>query len=145
MPDDFARLFDVVCWTLLVAGFALVVASWSGRAPQKLGWVGLWLGISAAAAAWVEPLNAKITVLAIGAVVIALQLKPRRRKSTGVFAARSRRAFKPWDQEGELLRLCHGDKQMADRLIEHERNRDPKLSRAGAALAAATRLKHDKR
>jgi hypothetical protein len=34
---------------------------------------------------------------------------------------------------------------MADRLIARELERTPNLSRAGAALAAATRLRHDQR
>jgi len=54
------------------------------------------------------------------------------------------RSFRPWDQEAELLRLCHGDRKLAERLIAHELERAPSLSRAGAALAAATRLRHDK-
>ena len=49
------------------------------------------------------------------------------------------------DVEGDLHRLCHGDHRQADRLIQHELERKPDLSRTGAALMALSRLREDKR
>ena len=49
------------------------------------------------------------------------------------------------DVEGDLRRLCHGDRRLADRLIQHELERKPDLSRTGAALMALSRLREDKR
>ena len=86
--------------------------------------------------------------LALGVVLIVLLVKRRKR------GARSTRSllsvfrlgrFRPWDHDAELVKLCHGDKAMAERLIRHELERAPNMSRPGAALAAATRLRHDKR
>lgn len=93
---------------------------------------------------------AELVVIA-GIVVLAIVLlraigKRRRTETTkpSFWKSRRRRKYRPWDQEAELLRLCHGDRALAERLLAHELERSPKLSRAGAALAAATRLKHDK-
>ena len=49
------------------------------------------------------------------------------------------------DVEGDLHRVCHGDRKLADRLIQHELDRKPDLSRTGAALMALSRLREDKR
>ena len=85
--------------------------------------------------------------IVLGAVLIVLFLR-RRNRRTGISRPfpnvfRSGR-FRPWDHEAELVKLCHGDKAMAERLIRHEQERSPNMSRPGAALAAATRLRHDK-
>lgn len=47
--------------------------------------------------------------------------------------------------ESDLLRLCRGDRALADRLIQHELDRKPDLSRTGAALMALSRLRDDNR
>ncbi len=78
-------------------------------------------------------------VLLVG-VVIAVILVRR--------AGRGKRAKKPGlgvDVERDLLRACRGDRAMADRLIQHELDRRPNLSRTGAALMALSRLRDDKR
>jgi hypothetical protein len=49
------------------------------------------------------------------------------------------------DVEGDLLRLCRGDRALANRLIQHELDRKPGLSRTGAALMALSRLRDDNR
>lgn len=49
------------------------------------------------------------------------------------------------DVESDLLRLCRGDRALADRLIQHELDRKPDLSRTGAALMALSRLRDDNR
>ena len=51
----------------------------------------------------------------------------------------------PWNYEAELLRMCHGDERARERLIAAEQKHKPELSRAGAALAAVTRLRHERR
>jgi uncharacterized protein HemY len=81
--------------------------------------------------------------LLIGAARRMIRKRGAGGRKTRFWTAR-RRSFRPWDQEAELLRLCHGDRKLAERLIAHELERTDSLSRAGAALAAATRLRHDK-
>jgi hypothetical protein len=49
------------------------------------------------------------------------------------------------DVDGDLLRACRGDRRMADRLVKHELDRQPALSRTAAALLALSRLRDDKR
>ncbi len=49
------------------------------------------------------------------------------------------------DVEGDLLRACHGDRKLVDRLIQYELDQKPDLSRTGAALMALSRLREDKR
>lgn len=45
--------------------------------------------------------------------------------------------------EDELIRLCHGDKEKADRLIGLERKRAPSISRAEAARRASDSIRRD--
>jgi hypothetical protein len=47
--------------------------------------------------------------------------------------------------ERNLVRACHGDKPMVERLIQYEIDRKPKLSRTAAALTALSRLRDDSR
>ncbi len=49
------------------------------------------------------------------------------------------------DVERDLLRACHGDTATAERLIRHELDSKPDLSRSGAALMALSRLRNDQR
>jgi len=49
------------------------------------------------------------------------------------------------DVEADLLRACRGDKSMAERLIQHEIDRKPELSRTAATLLALSRLRDDAR
>lgn len=49
------------------------------------------------------------------------------------------------DVEGDLLAACHGDRAMAERLLQSELKRKPELSRTGAALMALSRLRDDQR
>jgi hypothetical protein len=142
LPDAVASLLIVTTWLLFCGGVLLVIASWIGRADTRLGWVGAWMTITGGAMSLTGQPMLRALILAAGIVVIALLWLPRRRKRT-LWTPR-RKAFKPWDQEAELLRLCLGDTAIVERLIEFERERNPKLSRAGAALAAATRLRHEK-
>ena len=86
-------------------------------------------------------------LIVLGAVLVLWLLRRRPRavgKSRTLLRALRAGRFRPWDHEAELVRLCHGDKALAERLISHELERSPGMSRPGAALAAATRLRHDK-
>jgi len=76
------------------------------------------------------------------AVVVIVWLFARRPR----FRPRGRGKTHPRvDVEGDLLHACRGDRAMAERLIRHELDRKPELSRTGAALMALSRLRADKR
>jgi hypothetical protein len=55
-----------------------------------------------------------------------------------------RKSRSPGDYETELVRLCNGNRQLAEKLIAEERQKTEGLSRQGAALALVTRLRHEK-
>jgi hypothetical protein len=59
--------------------------------------------------------------------------RPRRRAPSG-----------PGDYEAELVRMCHGSRRKAEQLIREELARAPDLTRAGAALALVTRIRHQR-
>lgn len=93
----------------------------------------------------------ELVLIAGGVVLVIVGLRALRRRTRApasgkrpFWKPRLGRDYRPWDQEAELVRLCHGDRELAERLIAHELERAPSLSRAGAALAAATRLRHDR-
>jgi hypothetical protein len=46
--------------------------------------------------------------------------------------------------EARLLHRCHGDVELMERLIAHERARRPEVSRAAAARGAIERWKRDR-
>ena len=46
--------------------------------------------------------------------------------------------------DDDLLRPCCGDQAMADRLVQHELDRKPQLSRKRATFLALARLRNDK-
>lgn len=48
-----------------------------------------------------------------------------------------------FSDEDELIRLCHGDQEKADRLIGLERKRSPNISRSDAARRAAQSIRRD--
>jgi len=58
---------------------------------------------------------------------------------------KSRNVYRPGDYEAELVRLCQGNRQMAERLVVEQCERSPGMSRQGAALAVVTRLRHERR
>jgi len=45
----------------------------------------------------------------------------------------------------ELVRLCKGNRQLAEKLIAEERQKSEGMSRQGAALALVTRLRHERK
>ena len=55
---------------------------------------------------------------------------------------KTRRPRSPGDYEAELVRLCKGNRRMAEQLIAEECASSPGKSRQGAALALVTRLRH---
>lgn len=142
IPASAAELLSALSWLLFFGGVALVLVSWAGRVPQRFGWAGASITVTGAAMSWSQP-PVQAVVLAAGAIVVLVQLVPRRRRARP-WAAQRRRFDEPWDQEAALLRLCGGDRAAVERLIRFEIERNPKLSRAGAALAAATRLRHER-
>ncbi len=50
----------------------------------------------------------------------------------------------PGDYEAELIRLCRGNRAKAEKHIQEIMARSPELSRVGAAMAAVTRIRHEK-
>lgn len=64
-----------------------------------------------------------------------------------IFYLRSRREAGPiiGHSEQRLLKRCYGDKELAERLINRELERNPKLSRDNAALDALESLLRDNR
>ena len=81
-------------------------------------------------------MNALTAVLLLIAVAAAI-----------VFLLRAgARAFQSGDHsEKELLRLCRGDRQMMDRLIEHEIAKGRNKTRQAAIRAAIYSVKRDNR
>lgn len=146
MPPYAEQLIGALGALWLIVGFALLVARGLNRVAAPIGYAGLWLSGSGALAAALAAPGVKAALLAIGLIAGLLQLRAgARRRASGIFRSKRSRSFKPWDHEAELLRLCHGDRRLMERLIRHEMERKPDLSRAGAMLAATTRLRHDKR
>ena len=80
-----------------------------------------------------------LPALAVVAVIVLVQWWRARPRST------NRKSGLGVDVVGDLLHACRGDRSMADRLIQHEMDRKPDLSRTGAALMALSRLRDDKR
>lgn len=57
---------------------------------------------------------------------------------------RVRKPRSPGDYEAELVRLCNGNRQEAERLIAEQQERSPSMSRQGAAMAVVTRIRHER-
>lgn len=142
---ELATIIDPIAGAALAAGVLTIVLKVANRVPDHWGWAGIWVAIAGGVAIWAESEAVAGVVLGVGAAAAVYLLVPRARRSGQqiVRAIRSR-TYEPWDHEAALLRLCHGDKAQMERLIDFERKRQPNLSRAGAALAAATRLRHDR-
>jgi len=78
-------------------------------------------------------------VILAGAIIVVMFV---RRFGRSVL---TRKAGLGVDVDDDLLRACRGDHRMADRLVQHELDRQPTLSRTAAALLALSRLRDDKR
>lgn len=138
-------VIDRIAQAALAAGMLTIVLKTVNRVSDSVGWAGIWGAVAGGVAIWAESQVVAAAALAVGAGAAVYLLVPRARRSGRrlVRAVRSR-TYEPWDHEAALIRLCHGDRAQAERLIDFERRRQPNLSRAGAALAAATRLRHDR-
>ncbi len=128
-------------WLLFVVGMLVLTLVGMGRIPPHYGRAGICALLTGAVVIITSP-PWQLGLLVAGLAVAALQL--RRSRSKAPLWNPTRRRHEPWDQEAALLRLCGGDRAVAERLIRHEIERNPSLSRAGAALAAATRLRHER-
>lgn len=126
-------------WLLWTVGAILIVANWVGYLSNRVGWLGLCIAMTGVVASWSDEQSTQATILVGGGILVILLF---------LFALQQGRLRKesvnPGDYEAELVRLCHGNKRMAERLIQHELKTSSKLGRAGAALAAVTRLRHER-
>jgi hypothetical protein len=142
---EFATIIERIAEVALAAGVLTVVLRIANRASDSTGWAGIWIAVAGGVAIWAESVAVAAVALAVGAGAALFMLVPRaRRTGRRLIGAIGSRAYEPWNHEAELVKLCHGDESQAERLIEFERRQKPNLSRAGAALAAATRLRHDR-
>ncbi len=135
-------------WMLWLLGAALVLASWLRWFTARVGWLGLGTVMVGVIASWFAGEATRHTAIELGtATVSALlilvvwrgDLFPRTLERGGLLP----RAVKPGDYEAELIALC-GSRRRASRLIDEELQRRPELSRAGAALAVVTRVRHER-
>ena len=77
-----------------------------------------------------------IAVVVILVVIARRRSRPRRSRSGPHLGV---------DVDKDLLKACHGDRAMAERLINLELEKRPDLSPTGAALMALSRLRDDKK
>jgi hypothetical protein len=132
-------LSDTQIWLLWIAGSALLVASWLRWLTGRAGWLGLATAMVGVIASWPAEETMRRAVIVAGAAILAVLLL--------VMAWRGdllRRTIAPGDYVAELIALCRGSRWKAYRLIRAEKRRRPGLSEAGAALAAVTRLRHER-
>lgn len=125
-------------WLLWIAGSALIVGSWLRWLTGRAGWLGLATAMVGVLASWSTEETTRHAVILVGVTIVAALL--------AVTASRGelrRRVIAPGDYEAELAALCGGSQRRANRLIRDEMKQKPGLSRAGAALAAVTRLRHE--
>jgi hypothetical protein len=130
---------DTQIWLLWIAGSALLVASWLRWLTARAGWLGLATAMVGVIASWPAEAPTRRAVIMAGTAILAALLL--------VMASRGelrRRAIAPGDYVAELIALCRGSRWHAYRLIRAEKKRRPGLSEAGAALAAVTRLMHER-
>ena len=130
---------DTQIWLLWITGVALLVASWLRWLTVRAGWLGLAAVMVGVIASWPAEETTRHAVIVTGAAVLAGLVL--------VMAWRGelrRRNISPGDYVAELIALCQGSRSKAYRLIRAEKKRRPGVSEAGAALAAVTRLRHER-
>ncbi len=130
---------DTQIWLLWIAGGALLVASWLRSLTARAGWLGLAAAMVGVIASWPVDETTRHTFITAGTAILAALLL--------VMAWRGelrRRAIAPGDYVAELIALCGGSRWKAHRLIREEKKRQTGLSEAGGALAAVTRLRHER-
>lgn len=126
-------------WLLWIAGSVVLVASWLRRLTARAGWLGLAAAMVGVIASWPEEETTRHAIIVSGTAVLAALLV--------VLLWRGelrRRTIAPGDYVAELVALCGGSRWKAYRLIRAERKRRPVLSETGAALAAVTRIRHER-
>jgi len=140
-PDDFSigsltpEVVDTLVAVTWVGGLVLVIASWLRIVSTKIGWVGFIVAMCAVVISWQDDPLSRGAVVAAGAVLLAILFSSAH--------VGKRRGPRPGDYIAELIRLCHGDRRQATRLINYELKRRPKYTRQAAAMAAVARLRHD--
>jgi hypothetical protein len=138
LDASYWRSSSTQIWLLWIVGSALIVASWPRLVNARVGWLGLATAMLGVVASWPQDDATRHPVIAVGAAILVTLLL--------VIAWREgvvRRRIAPGDYEAELIALC-GNAWRARRLIRDEMKRHPGLSRAGAALAVVTRLRHER-
>lgn len=85
--------------------------------------------------------DAPILWIAIIVVIVIVLLKRYRNRGQ----RSGRHSAGGVDVEGDLLRACHGDRKLSERLIAHELDGRDDISRTGAALLALAKLRDDQR
>lgn len=130
---------STLIWALWVLGALVIVASWTRVVSGRAGWLGLCVALVAVLASWADEPRREFAIVISGLGLITILFL------VWLKGGRLRRgSVNPGDYETELVRLCGGDRRKAARLIRDECKRNPRLSRAGAALAAVTRLRHER-
>jgi hypothetical protein len=130
---------DTQIWLLWISGSVLLVASWLRWLTERAGWLGVAAAMVGVIASWPEEETTRRAIIAAGTAILAALLL--------VLTWRGelrRRTIAPGDYVAELIALCRGSRWKAHRLIRAERKRRPGLSEAGAAMAAVTRLRHER-
>jgi len=134
----------VVAWSL---GGVLIVLGWAGLLSGSTAWSGFLLAMAATIASWIDAASIRWSIIAAGVVAgVTVYLMGRHRtpRPARGWLGKLTGRWEPWDHEKELVKVCHGSKRMARRLIEGEKRRSPGLSDQGAALAALARLRRDR-
>ena len=126
-------------WLLWIVGIALIVASWRRWLTRRAGWLGLAIALVGVLASSFTAEATRHAVIIVGVAILATLLAVAAWRGE---LARSR--IEPGDYEAELAALCGGNRRRAERLIHDEMEQKPGVSRAGAALAVVTRLRHER-
>ena len=140
-PENISSLVRIA-W---LVGFSLVVASWLDVVNKSVGWLGFAIGMAAVAVSWTDDPRIQATSVIVAVVmmlIMAISAWRKRRKPRSKHGS-GQKSF--GDAERELSVLCLHDKQVVQRLIEHELSNRPGLTREAAAAAAARRLIRDRR
>lgn len=137
-PDKMTES-DMATWLLWILGGLAIFGRWMRLVTPRAGWLGVCALAIGALASWPRDERWQTAVALAGlALVLALGIVLVKRGELVLPKA------EPGDYEAELIRLCHGNRERAERYIQEERKRSPELSRVGAAMAAVTRLRYDR-